>query len=263
MRTNLSTANNPLSIILRIFIYQRYASEFIINNTTYLCLATVVSKLIHYMLYYLMQILLELEKKLEYTFKNPELLKQALTHTSYGGESFQLLEFLGDRVLNLSLTLLLSQQQHMKTEGHMAQAIAALGSKETLLEIAHVWQLEKFVQCHHRQVHGILPDACEAILGAIFRDSEENIQLLQTLVWRFWKDKIQSSDYKDPKSALQEWAYKVYKITPKYNTYSTGGAAHEPTFHSIVQIEQYIGEGTGTTIKDAEKIAARNLLKSI
>lgn len=210
-----------------------------------------------------MQTYLELEHILNYTFRDKTLLQQALTHTSYGGESFQLLEFLGDRVLNLSLTLLLFKQNNMKTEGHMAQAIAALGSKETLIEIAHVWQLEKFIQCHHRQVHGILPDACEAILGAIFRDSSENIKLLQEIVWKFWQDRIQMSDYKDPKSTLQEWAYKMYKITPEYQTYSTGGAAHAPTFHSIVKVDKYTGEGKGNTIKDAEKIAARALLNSL
>ncbi len=205
----------------------------------------------------------ELEQILNYTFADQNLLAQALTHTSYGGESFQILEFLGDRVLNLSLTLLLLKQKHIKTEGQMAQAIAVLGSKETLVEIANIWKLEKYIQCHHRQVHGILPDACEAVLGAIFRDSGENISLIKEIVWQFWKNHIQMTDYKDPKSTLQEWAYRIYKITPEYKTYSIGGSAHAPIFHSIVHVDKYIGEGTGSTIKDAEKIAARNLLASI
>lgn len=204
-----------------------------------------------------------LEQILNYKFKDSSILKEALTHTSHGGQEFQKLEFLGDRVLNLTLTTLLLEQAELNTEGQLAQAIAQLGSKDTLLQIAQKWQLDRFMMCNQKQIQAILADACEAILGAIFIDSSNNLLAVKKIIALFWKQHLQQTDYKDSKSALQELTYKLYKTMPVYQTEQYDGESHNPLFISKVSINglNTTASGTGTNIKEAEKIAAKQLLQ--
>ena len=207
----------------------------------------------------------QLEKTLRYKFRNSNILIQALTHTSHGGSEFQKLEFLGDRVLNLTLTTLLLEQEELQTEGQLAQAIAQLGSKDTLVQIAHKWQLNKFVQCNQKQIQSILADACEAVIGAIFIDAESNLDVVKALIAFFWHEYLQQTDYKDAKSALQELTYKLYKLMPAYNTEQTSGESHNPIFVSRVSVQgiHITCNGKGTSIKEAEKMAAKELLHNL
>lgn len=219
------------------------------------------------------KIMQKLREKLDYNFKNKSWLEKALTHASRGGKYFQRLEFLGDRVLNLSLTLIFLEEKKEYQEGQLAQAISLFGSSKILEKVALKWELDNALNCAPAQKKSILSDACESVLGAIFIDSQENIQLLKGIVKKNWNEYIQQymkdEEYQDSKTRLQELCHQLYGTVPEYNNELHKGQAHNPTFLATVQIKDktnkvlHSAKGLGTSHKEAEKDAAKKLLAQL
>lgn len=203
------------------------------------------------------------EEILGYLFTNKHFLQEALTHPSKGGKQFQRLEFLGDRVLNLSLTLLLLKQFPTDTEGLLAKKIAQLASAKQLHKIALKWKLEQQIYCSQSQIQAVLSDACEAVLGAIFLDNNQNLQTLVGIINKFWHADIIANNHQDDKTLLQELAYKKYKSVPSYKTLLHSGGDHNPVFKSYISLLDKKTEGTGSSHKEAEKDAAKKMLERI
>jgi len=205
---------------------------------------------------------------LEVEFNDDALLINALTHKSHPDvKDYERLEFLGDRVLNLSVAAMLLKHFPHYTEGQLAKHHAALVRSKTLAEIAALWQLQdhirvgKSAQSSSGLQTSILADVVEAILGAIFLEHDFNTAA--NIVIKFWTPLINSVDVIDAKSALQEFLQAAGHALPTYKTTSSEGKDHNKTFTLTVSSALGEASGTGTSKQKAAQVAAQNLLHQI
>jgi ribonuclease III len=213
----------------------------------------------------------ELLEKLEYQFQNPELLNEALTHVSdpqAAGQSYQRLEFLGDRVLGLAIAETLYKTFPNAPEGELSRRLAELVRRESCAEIAMAWDIGPYLKLGAGEAHSgerrnptILADVCEAIIGAVFLDS--GYEAAQSLIERSFKPLLEAPrrPLRDPKSALQEWAQGRGLPPPSYTVAEQTGPDHAPKFRVMVKVKGTETEfGHGTSKRIAEQAAARSLL---
>jgi len=213
----------------------------------------------------------ELLKKLDYSFEKPELLDEALTHVSApqaGGQSYQRLEFLGDRVLGLAIADLLFRTFPGAPEGELSRRLAELVRRESCAEIATAWDVGPYLKLGAGEAHAgerrnqtILADVCEAIIGAVFIDG--GYVAARDLVERAFQELVEAPrrPLRDPKSALQEWAQGRGLPPPTYSVVEQIGPDHAPKFRVVVKVKGAENEfGSGTSKRIAEQAAARSLL---
>lgn len=204
--------------------------------------------------------------KLNYKFNNPELLKLALTQSGVDSKhNNERLEFIGDRVLGLSVAALLYNMYPQEVEGDLARRHAFLVSTETLAIIAKQIDIEH--DLHHGHMTGgkidhILANAMEAILGAIFLDS--NFESAQKIIIELWQEMAvaEINAPKDAKTTLQEYVQKIDNgALPVYEYSEPVGSSHNPTFTAKVSALGKSATGTGPSKKAAGINAASELLK--
>jgi ribonuclease-3 len=206
-----------------------------------------------------------LEKKISYIFENKNIIKRALTHKSTGlSEHNEQYEFLGDRVLGLIISEILIIKYIDLSEGNLDKIFSTLVNKEKCAEVAthiglgeHLILGKTEIASEGKYKSGILADACEALIAAIYLDGDYSAA--QDFINNNWLKSINSIDinFKDPKSALQEWSLKKYKKLPDYKVAKQEGPAHSPTFTVKVQFNDYkVAEAVSGNIKEAEKKAA-------
>jgi ribonuclease-3 len=213
----------------------------------------------------------ELLQKLGYRFKKPQLLDEALTHVSApnsGGQSYQRLEFLGDRVLGLAIAEMLYETFPGAPEGELSRRLAELVRRESCAEIAVAWDVGPYLKLGAGEAHSgerrnptILADVCEAIIGAVFLDG--GYEPAKDLVQRSFKELVAAPrrPLRDPKSALQEWAQGRGLPPPTYTVVEQTGPDHAPKFRVMVKVKGGESEfGLGTSKRIAEQAAARSLL---
>ena len=210
----------------------------------------------------------ELEGILQYEFKNKDLLHKALTHKSYSENNNEKLEFLGDRVLGLVISKKLLDKYPGEKEGIIDKKFANLVNKKTCANIANTLNLKKFIYLGasyknlERSGDKILSDCLEAIVGAIYTDG--GIKSSEKFILNSWNSFIDKSVITliDPKTRLQEFSLKKFKILPKYTFFKKSGPQHKPSFKTEVQIpdsKKIIG--TGSSKKKAQQNAAEKLIK--
>jgi ribonuclease III len=214
----------------------------------------------------------DLEARLGHSFKDQALLERALTHVSAAktgaGANYQRLEFLGDRVLGLSIADLLYGIFPEAPEGELSRRLSELVRRETCAEVAVAWDLGPHlrlgageVQTGGRRNQAILADAAEAVIGAVFLDG--GYDAARGLVERGFLEALQAPrrPLRDPKSALQEWAQAQGLPTPSYVVVERIGPEHAPKFRISVKVEGLAsGLGLGASKRAAEQDAARGLL---
>ncbi len=214
-----------------------------------------------------MENLEKLEKILGYSFKNKHLLKQALTHSSYTSkltENYERLEFLGDRVLGLTIAALLYRMFPNEPEGNLSQRHTGLVNKDCVSEVAKHLGLDKFVILANEEIReneNVLCDVCEAVIGAIFIDA--GCEQAVDFVNQHWKDLIDKNvaPPKDAKTMLQEAAHNLGLSSPQYKLIGREGSEHEPLFHMEVSFSNGVAEtGVGRNKKLAEQEAAAKML---
>lgn len=207
-----------------------------------------------------------LEQKLEHTFKDQKLLERALTHrsqkTSKNQESFERLEFLGDRVLGLVIAEKLYLDFLYEDEGVLAKRLASLVSKESCGKVAHLLDISSVIKAAQNDVtptSHILSDAVEAIIGAIFLD--DGFHTAKRAVLSLWSPLFleQSAPPIDYKTTLQEWSQKHFGTIPTYTVLSSSGPAHAPEFLVEVQVGPHAATASGNTKRAAETKAAMQL----
>ena len=211
------------------------------------------------------------QKRIGINFYNQKLLTKCFTHKSYNSlENNEKLEFLGDRVLGLIISKKLLEKYPKDTEGSLDKKLAALVNKKKCLEVAKSIHLEKFIfvgnskQKIIRIEDKIISDTCESLIGAVYLD--KGIDFVEKFILGLWKKHISLSQqtYVDPKTKLQEYSLKKFKVLPIYKLISTSGPNHKPVFKIGVKLKnQTFVKGSGPSKKDAEQNAALNLLKSI
>jgi len=213
----------------------------------------------------------ELQNIMGYNFKNQNLLELSLTHKSYDNfNNNEKLEFLGDRVLGLIISKKLLEIYPSEKEGIIDKKFANLVNKKTCSIIAKKMNINKFMllgpshKSLQRSADKILSDSLEALIGAIYLDS--NIKSVEEFILKFWKKYLDESSVTliDSKTLLQEYSLKKYKELPKYTFYKKIGPQHRPIFKTDVQIpnsKKIIGSGTSK--KNAQQNAANKLLRSL
>ena len=204
--------------------------------------------------------------KLNYEFKNKKLLDLALTQSGVNSKNNnERLEFIGDRVLGLSIAELLYKMYPTDNEGGLARRHATLVSTETLAVVARKLELEKSVHHGHMtggKINHILANAMEAILGAIFLES--GFETARDVILELWTDLAAAEIIapKDSKTALQEFVQKEQSgALPVYTYHEPTGASHNPVFTATVTAMGKSADGTGSSKKQASLDAAEKLLK--
>lgn len=208
-----------------------------------------------------------LEDLIGYRFADRSLLRLALTHVSATGqprgESYQRLEFLGDRVLGLAVAQMLYASYADAAEGELARRLADLVRRETCAEVATAWQVERFIRLGEGErgsggvKPAILADICESILGAVFLDG--GATAATTLVEAAFGPRMRAPGrrLRDAKTALQEWAQARGLRTPIYAEVARTGPDHAPEFTVAVSVEGFDQEAAkGTSKRTAEQAAA-------
>lgn len=207
-------------------------------------------------------------KKLNYNFKNPQLLELALTQSGANAEhNNERLEFIGDRVLGLSVAALLYEMFPNEHEGELARRHAVLVSTETLAYVASELGLDKKIHHGHMtagRIQHICANAMEAVFGAIFIDG--GFEMAQKIIVSIWRD-LAAADVtapKDAKTALQELVQKMDNgALPEYEYLEQTGASHKPTFNVRVTAMGQSADGCGASKKAASIAAADALLKKL
>ena len=204
--------------------------------------------------------------KLNYEFKNIELLNLALTQSGIDSKhNNERLEFIGDRVLGLSVAAMLYDMYPEEPEGNLARRHAFLVSTDTLARVASQIELEK--QLRHGHMTGgktshVLANAMEAILGAIFLES--GFEVARKIIVDIWHD-LASAEIvapKDAKTTLQEYVQKNgHGDLPVYEYNEPTGASHNPEFTVTVKALGKSATGVGASKKLASLDAAEKLLK--
>ncbi|MCI1943880.1 ribonuclease III [Clostridium luticellarii] len=220
----------------------------------------------------------DVEKKLNVCFKDKELIKIALTHSSYanGRKNIKFnerLEFLGDSVLQLCISEYLFTMYKNKPEGELTKKRALIVCENSLYEIAKKWELGKYIKMSRgeeltggRERTSILADCVEAIIAAVHVDCGYE-KAREFIIYNF-KDVIQRamenrivSDYK---TRLQEILQKDGDVSIEYVLIKYDGPPHRRKFYTEVCIDKNIlGTGTGYSKKESEQDAAHNALSKL
>jgi ribonuclease-3 len=212
-----------------------------------------------------------LEEALGWTFHDPGLLEQALTHRSYcaehaGTESNERLEFFGDAVLGLVVTDYVYREFEMFSEGDLAKLRASVVNSEALADVAAAVGVGVALRLGKgedaaggRNKPSILGDAMEAVIAAVYLDGgwEPARSLVLALLEARIVDAAAGPDGQDPKGRLQELVAQMHGRVPRYQV-SREGPDHAPRFFATVMVGgQAKGSGQGRSKRQAEQTAAQ------
>ncbi len=216
----------------------------------------------------------ELEGKIEYCFKDKELLKQALTHSSFANEQkikrandYERLEFLGDAVLELVTSDFLYQRHPKMQEGQLTKKRSALVCGPALAFCAADIEIGSYIQLGRgeestggRGRDSITADVMEAIIGAIYLDG--GYEASSVFIHRFILSDLENKElFYDSKTLLQEEVQKDSKGTLRYELVSETGPDHNKRFVIEARVNgKILGRGVGKTKKAAEQQAAYEAL---
>lgn len=218
----------------------------------------------------------ELETALGYQFRDPARLDEALTHASMAGirrrgtRTNERLEFLGDRVLGLSVAHALVERFPAEPEGMLTRRLVALVRTESLAGVATALGLGRWLRTAGGDAEGtgpgpaMLADCCEAIIGAIYLDG--GFGPAQAFVLRHWATLFANgrAPQRDAKSALKEWADAHGPTVPAYRVIDRSGPDHAMIFTVEVCLGNHTPQtATAATKRAAEQAAAAKLLEAL
>jgi ribonuclease-3 len=207
---------------------------------------------------------------LGYQFRDPALLKRALTHPSMGGEDNQRLEFLGDAVLQYIMSDILYQTHPKDREGQLTHLRALLVCEAALSQVARSLHVgEALIMDKGEALTGgrdkpsVLCDAMEAILAAAYLDG--GLEAARGIIQRHWpKPEEVHRPMQDSKGALQEHLQKDGGDAPTYAILAQDGPPHDRTFEAAVyRYGVELARGSGKTKKQAEQAAALAALEKL
>ena len=215
---------------------------------------------------------LEFADRLGYTFKDRSLLRHALTHASSLKiqETYERLEFLGDRVLGLIVAELMYRQHGTEQEGRLSARHSAIVRGDKCADVAQMLGVGDMMQIGPTEckqgVHltrSILGDVMEALIGAVYLDG--GIEEARSFVLRHWDSVLNNPDntLKDAKTFVQEWILARSKALPIYELVSRTGPEHKLVFVVKLTVDRFgEAEGQGRSKQTAEMAAAQNFITS-
>jgi ribonuclease-3 len=215
-----------------------------------------------------------IEQRIGHAFADPSLLATAFTHVSAlkssrnRADSYQRLEFLGDHVLGLIVSVMLYRAFPKADEGELSKRLANLVRKEACADVAKSLGFNEGIKlgtvgagAGARLRNSVLGDICEAVIGAVFLDG--GYSAAAQFVERNWTERMHKPirPLRDPKTVLQEWAQGKGLPTPVYREVERTGPHHDPQFRVAVELPGLTpAEGVGGSKRAAEKLAASVLL---
>jgi ribonuclease III len=216
-----------------------------------------------------------LQKELGYSFKDPALLVRALTHVSYDRQKSaghnEVLEFLGDAVLDLAVSDLLMRHNPEKSEGDLSRMRAGLVNSSVLAEKAAVLKLGALLRLgkgeersEGRGKPSILAGAFEALLGAVFQDG--GYDAARRIVESYFHADVTGKNLgqQDFKTRLQEISQMLFHEPPVYRLVSELGPDHDKRFVTEIAVGgKILGKGQGRSKKQAEQDAAKRALNEL
>ncbi len=213
----------------------------------------------------------KLQKILNFKFHNTDLLLQAITHKSFNTKkNYEMLEFLGDRVLGLTISKKLIELYPDVKVGVLDKKFSNLVNKNTCYQIGKKLKLDEFILIGNSKKkfaiieNKIISDVCESIIGALFLD--KGFKITNDFILKIWKEFLNTSNHTlvDSKTKLQEFSLKKFKSLPEYKIISNTGPRHKPIFKVGVKLKntRFI-YSKGSSKKNAEQSAADLLLKNL
>ena len=217
---------------------------------------------------------------LGYSFRQPQLLEEALTHKSHVNEARdksrkdnERLEFLGDAVLSLIISEHLAASSPDSTEGTLSKHKAHLVSEASLAKAARGLDLGNLLRLGRdeeltqgREKPSLLANALEALIAAVYLDG--GLEAARTFTLRTLAQELQElqeaegpAGVQDYKTQFQEWCQKRLETLPQYRTVRESGPDHQKTFEVQLSLQgDVVGVGVGRTKKEAEQMAAKQAL---
>ena len=210
-----------------------------------------------------------------YQFNNSEYLEKALTHRSVSRlNNNERLEFLGDSILNLSISDYIYQQFPKSDEGELSRIRASLVKEKTLAVVAKGIGLGDYIHLGGGELKSggyrrdsILSDALEAVIAAVYLDSD--FPTTSKMVIHLFDHQLSNipadSSLKDPKTRLQEQLQSKQHELAVYKVDQTTGKSHNQIFHVSCRLDamNLISQGSGTSRKKAEQLAASKMLEKL
>ena len=224
-------------------------------------------------------LLVGLQQELGYRFRDPDLLRRALTHPSYVAEhpydrvgDNQRLEFLGDSVVDFVAAAWVFRQYLEFDEGRLTRLRIAMVRTETLAQLARQVGIPAVLRLGYgeeemggRDRDTNLCDAFEAVVGAVYLDGGPVVasRIIEPLLAPVAESTLALSADRDAKSRLQEWSQAELGILPSYRIVDEMGPDHAKTFVAEVLLgDEVLGAGTGTSKQAAQQAAAQTALDS-
>lgn len=207
---------------------------------------------------------------IHYQFKNPALLRQALTHPSMGKDDNQRLEFLGDAVLQYLMSDILYATHPADQEGSLTHLRALLVCEAALSQVARSLGIGEALMMDKgedltggREKPSVLCDAMEAVLAAVYLDG--GLEAARSIILAFWpKPEDVHRPMQDSKGALQEFLQKDSGDAPTYQIIAQSGPPHDRRFEAAVyRYGKELARGAGRTKKQAEQAAALAALNAL
>lgn len=213
-------------------------------------------------------------RQLGYPFANPQLIEQALTHRSVGGDNNERLEYLGDAILGFIVADALYHHFPTASEGQLSRLRSSLVKRDTLAKIAREVDLGAYLNLGAGELRSggharasILADGVEAIFAAIYLDG--GYTAAREVILRIFTARIEALNLdhhqKDPKTRLQELLQARKLGLPSYQVTEISGDPHQQTFRVLCRVDELRHEvqGTGPSRRKAEQDAAARLLSSL
>tara|TARA_Y100000768_G_C23972981_1_gene681493 strand:- start:271 stop:966 length:696 start_codon:yes stop_codon:yes gene_type:complete len=212
------------------------------------------------------------ENHIGYTFKEKQLLINALIHPSFITDNkknkinitndFERLEFLGDRVLGLAISSIIFKKFSKNNEGDLSKKLSYLVQKNFLHKISIELKIDRFLKFNYKKNEkmniSILADSIESLIGAIYLDGGFlNAKKFINEIWGPYFD-IKEQNMQDSKTKLQEISQQKSKKLPDYNLIKREGPSHSPIFTvslKVLNIKKI--KASGSSIREAEKNAAK------
>ena len=217
--------------------------------------------------------LVQLQTTLAYQFKNSQVLKQALTHRSFGADNNERLEFLGDALLDLIVGESLFNQHPGADEGNLSRLRSSIVNKSALAGIGREWNLGEHVllgagelKSGGRSRDSILADTVEAVVAAVYLDGGLGAcrKLVDAWTLEFVRNP-EARQTKDAKTRLQEKMQASGHGLPDYQVLAIEGEAHAQSFLVECRVEglERVHRGRGRSKRAAEQQAALETLRSL
>jgi ribonuclease III len=209
---------------------------------------------------------------LGYRFRDPLLLRLALTHRSFSADNNERLEFLGDSILNMVVGEALFKKFPSAREGQLSGLRSALVRADTLVLIARNFELNRYLILGEGELKSgglerasILADAVEALIGAIYFES--GFDVCRSIVLGWYSEQLDqltlAAKHKDAKTQLQEYLQSCKKPLPEYRVVETSGESHAQQFvvECRVALLAKPTSAKASSRREAEKLAAAEALK--